>query len=638
MYKHTGGRGLALLLAVILLFIGSPLSVWAAPARQTDNGMRLLDTVEGTLDAATPEASYTFSLVANQVISTVAWSNSGNLALGLTLYDPGGQPLVEGKAPGSDATRTIIEGFTVPAAGTYSVTVRAANNTSGTYSLTLLPGFSYLDKWEDFETTGDSLSMQWEPSTSDLSQSSLTDGQLRIEVLEPDTLSYIGPSGELSWTDLYIEARVEIEGAPSYYEYGILLRSNLDDQVFYAALFSSDNDWAVFYYSDGWEPIQEWTVSDAIDDDTTPVISVILQGSTFKLYFNDNFVGEVSDTGKRLTAGKFALAAATTVDQTDHTIVRYDDVVITTPSLTTTNQGLGPNISSLFSTATAITEPSPAPVIEATPTKPGSGGLPFGAAGRKTPTPGPAQDKPTSAPLMLPTNTTGFVQPTNAFVLPTNPPLPTLVPATEAPAPTPAPLPTEAPATADTLANWSSSNPQDILAELQQKGLIPSRGTMIMDIGTSFGDTSSSGFNYYPLGQGRTIRNLVIGFDEQLYLTGSQSGCGMHFRRTNTSRTVALVTEEGGLYLAQFNNNEAHPASVYNASSTINPGQGVFNRVLVVANEADVRMYVNGELLAYGQFDVVTGSVALELFVAQDESGYTQRTYCELNSLWVWEF
>ena len=258
-------------------------------------------------------------------------------------------------------------------------------------------------------------------------------------------------------------------------------------------------------------------------------------------------------------------------------------MVITTPLLSASSQVSGV-LSGLAGILSAATQQAATPASQ----------LPFGAAGQATPKP-------------------------------TNLPPPTAVPAS----PTPS----------ASLSNWASSRPSDIVGELQQEGIVPASGAVTLTVPTSFGDTSSSGFNYYPLGQGRRFRNFVLTFDAHLDITGPESGCGMHFRNNGgASVSIAMVTEDGAAFLGQINSGELHPSSVFEFAPSVLTGQGAVNRVTVVALGPDVRMYVNGQLVAAGAFDDHSGTVALEVYVAEDDLGRTQRTYCQLDNVWLWEF
>ena len=69
-------------LAALLL----PLTAFA---RQDSGELEILSPVNGTLDASTPSATYTFSLSESYIFSLSAWNSSGNLALTMTVLDAG---------------------------------------------------------------------------------------------------------------------------------------------------------------------------------------------------------------------------------------------------------------------------------------------------------------------------------------------------------------------------------------------------------------------------------------------------------------------------------------------------------------------------------------------------------------------
>ncbi|MCX9077372.1 MAG: hypothetical protein OIN84_05275, partial [Candidatus Methanoperedens sp.] len=482
-----------------------------------------------------------------------------------------------------------------------------------------LPGYSFIEKYDDFESDSETFSFAWEDSTSDASTTGVVNGALQIHVIAEDTLTYKMPLDEFNRSDIYVESQITIEGSPSYAEFGFALRLNGDAQTFYALTFSSDGDWSLSYYDNGWTNIQEWTTSPAIDaSDTTPRIGVFLRGSTFRVYYNDKFVGEVTDANNFLTEGGFALVAATAVEQTEGLVVYHDNLVITTPGTTgvaagTTDEGQASSgIAGILGTATAIAGGSSGDSGLTVP-------IPFG---QPTPT-GQAAPLPTNTPLpLLPTNTP-------------LPPPPTNTPLPPPPTNTPLPPPTAVPSTG--LSNWQGT-PSQIVGELQQRGLVPSGGSVVLNIPSSFGDTTSSGFNFYPLGQGRQFRNFVLAFDARLDAGATESMCGMHFRSSSVSFSTAMASADGQAFLAQVNEEGFHDASVLAPSSAVRSGIGSINRIIVVAVEDQLTMFVNGELVASGTFIARTGTVALELYVPEDDFGSTQRTYCQLNTIWLWEF
>ena len=160
-----------------------------------------------------------------------------------------------------------------------------------------------------------------------------------------------------------------------------------------------------------------------------------------------------------------------------------------------------------------------------------------------------------------------------------------------------------------------------------------------MTVPSSYGDTSNPGFNYYALGEGKTFRNFVLSFDARLLQGVPESGCGMFFRDTDTYNADALIFADGSFLLGEWGpDGKLTDASVLQYSDAVKEGLGETNRVLVVANEAQMTMFVNGQQVAEATFQPNTGTVALEMYVYKDDNGQTQETYCQLNNVWLWEY
>lgn len=113
----------------------------------------------------------------------------------------------------------------------------------------------------------------------------------------------------------------------------------------------------------------------------------------------------------------------------------------------------------------------------------------------------------------------------------------------------------------------------------------------------------------------------------------------MYFRALETGSDSALVFEDGWALLGEFDaDGQMLDSSVLDAFDAVVPGQGVTNRVLVIALEDVTLMYVNGVLFADTVFVPKAGELALEMYVPADDAGATAQTYCQLNDIWLWEF
>jgi len=181
---RQGGKfigGMWLIAALVML----PLTAFA---RQDDSQLEILNPANGTLDASTPTVTYTFSLSEGFVFSLNGWNRSGDLALEMTVFDAAGAIVVEGTPLDESAAVVSIEAITVPAATTYSVKLSAINGTSGEYGLMLMPGYSYVEKWDEFEAEEDEFALTWDEATTP-TETGVVDGRLRVVTDEPNTVT-----------------------------------------------------------------------------------------------------------------------------------------------------------------------------------------------------------------------------------------------------------------------------------------------------------------------------------------------------------------------------------------------------------------------------------------------------------------
>ncbi|MBN2305974.1 MAG: hypothetical protein JXQ72_15945 [Anaerolineae bacterium] len=570
------------LAALLVGGIALPGGVWAAPPAQGGPLVLFAETpISGTLSAAAPEQSYTFACNQDQVLSVLVTAESDGLTPALMVLDAGGSLLAEGKP----YTHGIAaEAFIVPRDGTCTATVRAASG-AGSYTIRLLGGYAQIDHWDPFDGVADPLRFTWINYDGDAVDYAVQNNRLWMQVTRENMVGYADPEEvDFAWSDFYIQTDVVIEGSPSYYEYGFLFHLDQSDDVFYALTFSSDGDWSLYLFDEEWQAIQDYTVSPVVNGaEKAPTIGMYLNGNVARVYFDHRFVGEA-----RLPAspseGRIALTGVTGVGQTDILTLYFDNLVITTPG------------------------------------KPGSAisALPFGVGQGND-----ANDSNGEGPL--------------AFLGATNTPV---APPTAAPTVTPLPplaTATPPPSTGQTLTNWESGQPRDIVRELQTLGIAPSGGSVTLNVPTSFGSTSAAGWHYYPLGRGRAFADFVLAFDARLLDTGAGSGCGAQFRSNTQGVAVGVIFEDGAAFLGYYDSNgDLSDNSFYNAFSAVRPGEGASNRVFVVAVGGQVTMYVNGQLFASGAFSSRAGEVALEVYV-NDNNG-TQDTYCQLDNIWVWEF
>jgi hypothetical protein len=323
--------GIALAAGFLLSTVFSPSPVAAQQATLPFDSESPLTI---TLDSTTPVQSFSFRCTRNKVASVSIETTSGNLAVAASLLDPNGSPFTHGVQVSSSPNVTIAEAFIIPANGDCTLKLSRSGNSSGSAQVRLLSGYAHLARWDNFDKTANPLRMTW-TDYADLSIDArvLVDQRLRLQIVYDNVLAFIVPDDpDLSLSDLYIQADFEIEGTPTYYEYGFLIRSAQNTDSFYTVTFSDSGDYSIYYFDGRWTTVQDWTVSPLIDGtDHHPRVGVWVHGNIFRLYFGDQLVGEVTDTARFASQGTVGLAAATTAHQTGVLTVYADNAIITTP-------------------------------------------------------------------------------------------------------------------------------------------------------------------------------------------------------------------------------------------------------------------------------------------------------------------
>jgi hypothetical protein len=286
------------------------------------------------LDDTTPVQRFDFHCTRNQVASVYVETVGGNLAVAVSLLDPIGSPFAQGLQVSGSPNITIAEAVIIPASGNCALKISRSGNTSGSVQLRLLSGYAHLARWDSFDTVISPQRMTWTDFTNlDMDVRIVPDQRLRLQIFYDNVFAYITPDDpDFNLNDLYIQADFTIDGAPSYFEYGFLIRSNADASSFYTVTFSSEGDYSIYYFNHDWTTVQPWTASPLIDgSDHHPHVGVWVQGNMFRLYFGDQLAGETVDSKRFASQGTIGFAAATTAHQTGALTVYVDNAVITTP-------------------------------------------------------------------------------------------------------------------------------------------------------------------------------------------------------------------------------------------------------------------------------------------------------------------
>ncbi len=326
-----------LALAAITLIALYGLSRRAAAQDSAAGQVTFFEPVSGALNAATFAQNWTFDGHAGQVISLLAVTSGGNLDPVLQVLGPIGMIVAQNDDLDSLVHDAGLEAFALPMDGAYTARVLRylgeEGTTTGTYQLTLTPGFARVERRDTFDQPEDAwLTLQGEPLT-------VTQGRLRLRATTPgETLLAVPPDAE-PLQNFYFQADARQFGTPSYAEFGLVFRAQESDfGRAYHFKVNNNAQWSVELQDDsGVFALRSWTPDVALSGEEW-TLGVLARDTTFSFFANGVLLGAVTDA--RLDGpGAIGLLTGSRADQTDPATVLFDNVAVTT-RLGTTYRGL----------------------------------------------------------------------------------------------------------------------------------------------------------------------------------------------------------------------------------------------------------------------------------------------------------
>jgi len=297
--------------------------------------LTFFDPVQGTLTASRPADEWTFEGHAGQVVSLVAATMDGSLDPVLTLIGPDEGRVAENDDLDSLVRDAGLEALALPQDGVYTVRVaRYDESTSGTYQLTLTPGFAGVVRRDSFDGAESPYTAPENASVV------LAQGRLRVRVLPAGTTVTVIPADAEALDDLYIQATTSLFGQMSYAEFGLVFRAQTSGGGLgmYAFKVNTEGRWTVSVRdASGEYVLRTWTADEALS--SAPwTLGVLARGSDLSFFANGVPLGTLSDS--RLPGpGTYGLLVGTREDQPDPATILFDDVIVTR-RLGTTYRGL----------------------------------------------------------------------------------------------------------------------------------------------------------------------------------------------------------------------------------------------------------------------------------------------------------
>lgn len=299
------------------------------PVAQDSPILELGIPVSGTL-AVGESADWQFTHnEPGDVVSIMVQATSGTLDPVLRIFDSDGVLVTWNDdfnyPENSDA---IVEAMTVPQAGTYTVEVSSFADTTGNFTLTLLPGYGNIEAIDRFEGT-----TRWQSPNTDSNLSVENNaGQLQIELSGIQKAVTITPAtGEIPLT-AYVTLQIQAVASAENWQVGMTIRQQ-DADSYYAFKVNNQGAWRFVLNTNlGEVIIRDWSNHPALVPGQYPfTLSVLSDGTHFDVFYNDAYLATIVDD--TLTQpGTFGVFVATANALGSELQATIDNYIITTPT------------------------------------------------------------------------------------------------------------------------------------------------------------------------------------------------------------------------------------------------------------------------------------------------------------------
>ncbi len=245
--------------------------------------------VEGEVRTAGDAQTWQFTALEGALVSIRATSPDAFDPV-LTLSNSSGTVLMTNDDYNyPESLDALLEGITLPRTDTYTVTVTGANETVGTYALTLTYGYSETVLARPFDVHVD-----WKRSNSAVSVTQ-TDGVTAVTAKGANTSGYVVDARAEAYNTFHARAEIiEVSGRSGWVT-GLVLRSNATRR--YIVQVNQRGQWRLVRQESSNERIvRDWTAHPAIRaGETRFTLGILANQQAFDVFYNDAFVGQAVD-------------------------------------------------------------------------------------------------------------------------------------------------------------------------------------------------------------------------------------------------------------------------------------------------------------------------------------------------------
>lgn len=312
------------------LFIWMICAAWLVIAVSTQvqaQDISLNTPVQGNLETGATE-DLTFIAREGQMLSFILHGDETFDPI-LSITDSNGKVLVSNDDYEYPTSRdAMIEAFSAPYTGTYTLTISAYGDTSGNYELNMLPGYSDIAVNETFDTTGD-----W--SIIDLgsnipAQLTIINGHANLihEGLQQEAIA-VGLSADSD--TYYVDAKIASISGSRGWQVGLVFNYQ-DASNYYQVLINQNGAWRMTKVENSAvTTLRNWNVHPAITPGRDSFdLGLLVNGTGFDVFYDGQFIG--SETDLSFQGGQVGLSIVTPDAIGSRVTARYDSLLLTRPA------------------------------------------------------------------------------------------------------------------------------------------------------------------------------------------------------------------------------------------------------------------------------------------------------------------
>lgn len=134
-------------------------------------------------------------------------------------------------------------------------------------------------------------------------------------------------TGSSQLDDFYVTVEARQASGPDSSDYGFVLREDEDSNFYYFGI-SDSGQYAFLLFFNNWSALRDWTDTSLIRPGEDNKITIIVQGSQFIFFINDQYLTEI--TNDKIPKGKVALAVEL-ANENDQAVFEFDNLELRTP-------------------------------------------------------------------------------------------------------------------------------------------------------------------------------------------------------------------------------------------------------------------------------------------------------------------